>query len=198
MRTVTLEQGKQRVEAPARPKDPNCAPRRGQSLVEMALMLPVITLMLIGVADLARAFIYYERLTNAVKEGALYGINFPSRVTATSVPDGAGGYESADPKNIVYRVKQESANNAGTPDGNLVINVTTDPTTSDVLCYEGRTTTLKSGGSFAGDCSAAAAGDTIRVRARYHFYPLTKQMAGILGGGSPFTMTKSVRMVIIQ
>ncbi len=171
---------------------------QGQSLVEMALMLPLIALILLGTVDLARAFIYYERLTNAVKEGAFYGISFPANITSTSVTDVNGDYVSADPNNIVYRVKQEGANSAGTPDGNLVITITTN-SNSDVLCYAGRSTTLKnvSTSSYPGDCSKAEAGDTIQVRARYNFRPLTKQMVGILGG-SPFTMTKSVRMVILQ
>jgi hypothetical protein len=34
------------------------APRRGQSLVELALALPVIILLAVGVADLGRAFFY--------------------------------------------------------------------------------------------------------------------------------------------
>src|SRR3712207_553392 len=51
--------------------------RLGQSMVELALMLPVIILILLGTVDLGRAFFDYVRLTNAVREGALTGIRIP-------------------------------------------------------------------------------------------------------------------------
>ena len=168
---------------------------RGQSLVELAIMLPLISLILVGTVDLGRAFFYYVRLTNAVREGALFGIQYPAYITSTSVPLPGGGYDSADPRNIVYRVKQESANSAGTPDGDLVITITAS-SSSDVVCYQGRTTVLKpSSTTFNGDCSQAERGDTIQVRARYNFRPITAQLAGVLGTRS-FVMTKTVRMVI--
>jgi Flp pilus assembly protein TadG len=52
--------------------------RRGQSLVELALILPVLTLIMLGTIDLGRAFYDHNELTDAVKEGALYGIRYPS------------------------------------------------------------------------------------------------------------------------
>lgn len=45
---------------------------RGQSLLELALLLPLLTLIIVGTLDLARVFATTVRLTNAVKEGALY------------------------------------------------------------------------------------------------------------------------------
>lgn len=52
--------------------------RRGQSLTELALILPLLTLIMLGTIDLGRAFYDHIELTNAVKEGALYGIRNPS------------------------------------------------------------------------------------------------------------------------
>ena len=43
---------------------------RGQSLVELALVLPLLILLLAGVADLGRAFFSYIQITNAAREGA--------------------------------------------------------------------------------------------------------------------------------
>jgi Flp pilus assembly protein TadG len=47
--------------------------QEGQSIVEMALVTPILLLLLIAVIDLARAFDAYIVLTNAVREGARFG-----------------------------------------------------------------------------------------------------------------------------
>jgi len=43
---------------------------RGQDLIELALVLPVLLLILVGVVDLGRAFQSYLVITNAAREGA--------------------------------------------------------------------------------------------------------------------------------
>jgi hypothetical protein len=76
--------------------------RRGQSLVELALALPVLLLLMLGTIDLGRMFFNYIELRNAVREGAAYLARNPtdtagawSRVTshgglvASAVPDPA-------------------------------------------------------------------------------------------------------------
>jgi Flp pilus assembly protein TadG len=45
---------------------------RGQSIVEMAFLVPILALLLVVVVDAARAFDAYIVLTNAVREGARY------------------------------------------------------------------------------------------------------------------------------
>jgi Flp pilus assembly protein TadG len=45
----------------------------GQSLVEVAILFPVVIFLLTGFFDLGRAIFYYSSLTNMVREGALYG-----------------------------------------------------------------------------------------------------------------------------
>ncbi|MDQ1301618.1 MAG: hypothetical protein QG637_1540 [Chloroflexota bacterium] len=54
---------------------------RGSNLVETALALPVLLLLLAGVADVGRAFSDYIILTGAAREGARYGAYFPSQET---------------------------------------------------------------------------------------------------------------------
>jgi Flp pilus assembly protein TadG len=46
---------------------------RGQDLIELALVLPVLLIILVGVVDLGRAFQTYLVLTNAAREGARQG-----------------------------------------------------------------------------------------------------------------------------
>ncbi len=50
---------------------------RGQSLVELALLLPVWLLLIVGMLDLGRAFHAYMAILNAAREGARYGSIYP-------------------------------------------------------------------------------------------------------------------------
>jgi len=50
---------------------------RGQSLVEFALILPLLTLLFLGAVDLTRAFYTYIALENASREAARVLIDFP-------------------------------------------------------------------------------------------------------------------------
>ena len=46
----------------------------GQTLVEFALLLPLLLLLLVGFLDIGRAIFYYSSLSNAVREGTRYAI----------------------------------------------------------------------------------------------------------------------------
>ena len=50
---------------------------RGANLVELAILIPLLLLLLIGVADLGRAFYGKIAVTNAAREGARRGITLP-------------------------------------------------------------------------------------------------------------------------
>jgi Flp pilus assembly protein TadG len=52
-------------------------PGRGQTLVEYALMLPILILIVIMLVDLGRAVYYYSVVFNAAREGARWGIIDP-------------------------------------------------------------------------------------------------------------------------
>ena len=52
--------------------------RRGQSLVEFALILPVLMFILVIVADMARLVAARVALSNAAREGARYAASYPS------------------------------------------------------------------------------------------------------------------------
>ena len=47
--------------------------KRGQSVVEFALILPVLILLVAGIVDLTNGFQTYVALTNAAREGAIHG-----------------------------------------------------------------------------------------------------------------------------
>jgi Flp pilus assembly protein TadG len=147
---------------------------RGQSLTELALVLPLLALILLGVVDLGRAFFYSTRLTNAVKEGALYGIHYPGNMTST---------QKADPNNVVYHTTYESRPSLSLP-----------TTAVTVKCYQGLSPTSLVNGT--GDCTQAQVGDTIQVTATYNFKPFTQQIIRLLGSSLP--MSRTARMVIVQ
>lgn len=58
-------------------------PRRGQSLVELALILPVCLWILLGIVDFGRVYYFTVAATNAAREGARYWASNPSASLAT-------------------------------------------------------------------------------------------------------------------
>lgn len=54
----------------------------GQSLVELALALPVLLIMLLGLVDVGRAYVYTTALTNAAREAAFYAAREPDASAA--------------------------------------------------------------------------------------------------------------------
>jgi len=74
----------------------------GQGLVELALGITVLMLLVMGIADLGRAYFTYVALGNAAGEGAAYGSFYPSCSFAYS------GASCADPDNVDYRTRHES------------------------------------------------------------------------------------------
>jgi len=52
--------------------------RRGQGLVEFALILPVLLLVLVGIFEFARILFIYVNVSNAAREGARYGVVHPT------------------------------------------------------------------------------------------------------------------------
>lgn len=51
---------------------------RGQSLVELALVLPILLLLLAGVIDVGRILFTYIALTDAAQEGAIFAAHEPT------------------------------------------------------------------------------------------------------------------------
>lgn len=54
-----------------------CKPK-GQTLVEFAILLPVLLFISIVIIDLGRAVYYYSAIHNAAREGVRYGIIYPN------------------------------------------------------------------------------------------------------------------------
>lgn len=133
---------------------------RGQSLVEFALVVPILLLVFAICADLGRAFYAYVSIENGVKEGALFGSRTPLCVDDTS----AG---CRNPRNVVWRVRNELAT-LRNPDGSPLV-----PT---VACIDDATGTARTN---MRDC---APGDRYEVSLTYPFAFITPILGQILGG----------------
>ncbi len=55
--------------------------RRGQSLVETAMVLPILILIILGLLEFGRAFFIYTVVSNAAREGARFGLVQPLNTT---------------------------------------------------------------------------------------------------------------------
>ncbi|MGC8947110.1 MAG: TadE/TadG family type IV pilus assembly protein [Anaerolineae bacterium] len=77
--------------------------QRGQSLVEFALVLPLLILLLGGVLELGRIFFAYVAVTDAAAEGATYASIYP-RASVQQITERAqaasGGLIQLDPSMI--------------------------------------------------------------------------------------------------
>jgi hypothetical protein len=54
--------------------------RRGQTLVEWALLLPILLFIMFLVIDFGRGIYYYSVVSNAAREGARFGAVFPDDI----------------------------------------------------------------------------------------------------------------------
>jgi Flp pilus assembly protein TadG len=59
----------------------NRSDERGQSLVEVALAMPLLILIVMGILDLGRAYYAYVTLSDAAAEGAAYAAIHPDDTT---------------------------------------------------------------------------------------------------------------------
>lgn len=128
---------------------------RGQSLVELALIMPIFLLLIAAAIDLGRLFSAYIAIVNATKEGALYGAAHPLCDTAAACPN---------PQNVAWHVQTETGNlkDAG---GSLT------PKISCVL------------GSSPVGLIKCRDGATYRVGLDYRFRLITPILGSLLGGG---------------
>lgn len=140
-----------------RPDAPDVTPRpgsiRGQSVVEFALVLPVMMLLLVIGVDFGRLFFTSIQLTNAAREGANYAATNPT-----------------DTATIQSRVLAEANVQAQRGEGAITVaTVCADSAGTTILC-----SAAKSG--------TAASGNTIRVSAREAFSFMTPLISGFFGG----------------
>lgn len=105
-----------RIRLPRRTTDQGSA---GQSIVELALTMPLLLLVMLGTIDVGRVFLDYIEMRNAVVEGATYGTRHPF--------DSAGIAAAVDDHGIPDSAIISSLTNGscGDPQGDGTVTVST-------------------------------------------------------------------------
>lgn len=134
---------------------------RGQSLVEFALVLPIILVLIAGAIDVGRLFYGYVTIENAAKEGAFYGATDPTCDTSK--------VGCTDPKNVAWRLGQDLSGLTGT--------------SSSVRCLSPSGTVKAT--------STCAEGDTYEVSVVYPFGLITPIASSIVGNSLTLRATES-------
>ncbi len=78
---------------------------RGSAIVEFALILPVLTMLLLGMLTGGMALFHKQQVTSAAREAARYGATVPEQQCAT--PSDCGGFNWAQ---LVQAIAVERAN----------------------------------------------------------------------------------------
>jgi len=170
--------------------------RRGQALVEMALITPLLVFILLGIVDLGRAYYQYTVMTNAVREGARYAaVNW-----SNSSGGGAATNSNAAsaPFNSVQGRMQYVGNTAG-------VSFVNDASHMAVMYYDGTsaaltqcahwnaaTNTIVQDGGYP--VSQPRTGDLVRVRLGYTFTPIVPILSQVTGAS--FNLIADIRVRI--
>ena len=93
------------------------ARRRGQALVEFALIVPVMLLLLVIAIDFGRLFFSYIQISNAAREGAAYGAHAPTNLVEITNKARQETNAQAQAGESAIAVTASCANSAGTPLG---------------------------------------------------------------------------------
>jgi Flp pilus assembly protein TadG len=92
---------------------------RGQSIVEVALILPIMMMLIMGAVDLGRGVLIRNMLSNAAREGARVGII----ASKTSAEMCAGAISKIQAPGLTGQTCTASGNPAVTNDGQLTVSV---------------------------------------------------------------------------
>lgn len=147
---------------------------RGQSLVEFALVVPVLLILVAGAIDFGRAFYGWITIENAAKEGAMYGARNPRCDTTKT-----GCASSAT---VSYSVNKDLSGLTGV--------------SQTVSCVAPDQVTVRDLNANNGP-TICREGDTYRVAVRYPFRLITPILASIVGQQLTIAST-STAMVLVD
>jgi len=160
--------------------------RRGQSLVETALVLPVLAFLTFGLLDFGRAYYFQVAITNAAREGARTAIlniyTGPATPTCSTLDNYITCPVQADIA-IVNAVNAELQNTGITPNS-----ITICPPHDATVPTTGCPTTANR----VGNWTAATTNYYVTVNVTYNFTLFTPLLQNLVG--NPVTMSVSVQM----
>jgi Flp pilus assembly protein TadG len=146
--------------------------KRGQALVEMALMSLPLFLIVLGASDLSRLFYYSTAVTNAAREGARHGAYFDPTLPGNTFDTDAAVYSAVSAEGTYLSLSEPCHPNTSCSGG--LTNCPTYPYASSLyppvaspdtgyvfICFNDSTT-----------ATTAAVGQPIRVTILYSFVPV--------------------------
>lgn len=161
--------------------------RRGQALVETALLLPILMLLVMGSADLGRVFYYSIAVTNAAREAARQGtyydpISNGNTYDTYSAVLAAARQDVPSDVTLVQPTSSPSHCLTGQP-SSWSIYYPTQPNTGYVyICFDGN------------DSQTTAAQQTIQVTVLFNFQPVTP-LAQVIGNGTVQVLASTTMQV---
>ena len=162
------------------------AGRKGQAIVETALLLPIVMFLVMGSSDLGRAFYYSIETTNAAREGARQGTYFDPR-TQSNVYDtypAVFNAVKAEAPDLALSVPAATRCLAGAPSSWGAYYPTTANTGYVYICFD------------QNDTQATPAQDTVNVMILYNFQPVTP--IADLVGSSYVRVVSNITMQVQQ
>jgi len=156
-----------------------CYSKRGQAIVETALLLPLLMLLTMGSADLGRVFYYSIAVTNAAREAARQGTYYdptanPPANTYDDYADILAAAQRDVPTDVTLTMSTIAPLHCLTgPRSSWSANYPTDPNTGYVyICFDGQDNPPPS-----------TATSTIQVTILYNFQPVTP-LADVVGAST--------------
>ena len=147
--------------------------RKGQAIVETALLLPILMLLVMGSADLGRVFYYAIAVTNSAREAARQGTYYDPISGSNAYDSYAQVLAAAQkevPGDVTLSLPMSTPSHclSGAP-SSWSIYYPTQPNSGYVfICFDGN------------DSQATAATQTIQVLILYNFSPVTP-LAQVVG-----------------
>ena len=152
--------------------------RSGQALVELALVLPLLMLVVLGTSDMARLFYFGVAATNAAREGARHGAYYDPTTNGNSF----------ETQSQIFATVSSEANYLGlTQDGPPItaqpcpsgppfassLYPATANTGNVIICFNGQWSS-----------TAATPGQYVTVIVLYNYAPLTPLLGSFVGSGT--------------
>jgi Flp pilus assembly protein TadG len=170
----------------------------GQSLVEVAITLPVLLLLALGVTDIGRAFYYREAVGNSARQALRSAVSSYQQSTANSICSGTGGgpiavtvTSSIPPSGgpivtIANQAALESSSN-GTPAGSVLAGATLSVT---FHCLSGAAITNATSNGLG---PTNAGSDTITATITQRMNVITPLLWPVTGSSYPISVTSFQR-----
>jgi Flp pilus assembly protein TadG len=164
-----------------------CYSRRGQAIVETALLLPLLMLLTMGSADLGRVFYYSIAVTNAAREAARQGTYYDPTTNTNkfdNFTDVLSAAQKEVPTDVTLSLPTTSPSHCltGQP-SSWSAYYPSQPNTGWVfICFDGN------------DPQTTAATQTIQVTILYNFQPITP-LASVVGASSVHVEASTIMQV---